>query len=83
MRWLRLGDAERAATAAESAREVAKRFGSLQLQAESAAIAMRAHLLLNHAKLARRHRTEAEALFTSLGGILNLARLRAADSPAS
>ena len=75
-RWLRLGDAERAVSAAESAREAARRFGSVQLQAESAAIAMRAHQLLNQRDLAASRRAEAEALFTSLGGALHLARLR-------
>jgi hypothetical protein len=82
-RWLRLGDAPRAVAAAESAHAVARRFGSMQLQAESAAIAMRAHLLLQQLELAAEWRTEAEGLFTSLGGVLNLARLRAATESAS
>ncbi len=77
-RWLRLDDAGRAAAAAESARAVAQRFGSKQLEAESAAIAMRAYLRLGRTQEAAERRAEAESLFTSLGGVLHLARLREA-----
>ncbi len=78
-RWLRMGEARRAADAAESARAAAAEFGSAELQAESAAISMRAHRKLGDNAKAAERRAEAEALFTSLGGVLHLNRLREAD----
>lgn len=77
-RWLRLGEFSRALATAESARATAEHFGSAQLQAECAALAMRAALQLDQPDEAARYRSEAERLFIDLGGVLHLARLRAA-----
>jgi tetratricopeptide (TPR) repeat protein len=75
IRWLRLGELERALEAAMSARATAQRFGSTQIQGECAALAARAARRLGRTEQATGLFGEAQRLFHSLGAVLHLARL--------